>query len=111
MVQSYLESLKRIYRGLFFGALEYRLQPPLIEASSRFVANHVLRTRFRVDGEDYVIDAPGKPVILPLEFKAAIDFCLSGSEFCASDLPDLTADETRVLLNRLLMEGLIILTP
>jgi ribosomal protein L16 Arg81 hydroxylase len=96
------------FRGVFFGALENRIEHPAIRGGSRYVKNTLLLSHVEVGDESYRLFTPQKTVEMPALFKDQIEFCLSGREFRAADIPDMTAQEQQVLLTRLLVEGLVL---
>ncbi|MGP0058666.1 MAG: cupin domain-containing protein [Beijerinckiaceae bacterium] len=64
-------------------------------------------TRTISDQERLTIIFSGKKIELPKFTLSAVDLCLSGNEFTIMDIPDLDSESSRVLVRRLLREGLL----
>ncbi|HWO61536.1 MAG TPA: cupin, partial [Umezawaea sp.] len=67
-----------------------------------------LRFRLRTEGDRVVLDLPHDRMTLPVSTAAALDRLAEGAVVRIGDLPDLSAEDQRVLVRRLLKEGVLV---
>ncbi len=108
VLKKYFEKRNSDFRGLFFGALEQRIDPAPINVNAMFISNPFLIMKTETSDSDVLISTPDKVVDMPLMFEEQIKFCLSGEVFTGAEIPGMSADEQMILLNRLMGEGLIV---
>jgi len=67
-----------------------------------------LRFRLRTDGDRVVLDLPHDRMTLPVRTAAALDRLAAGDVVAIGSLPGLPAEDQRVLVRRLLKEGVLV---
>ncbi len=96
--------------GEFQGQFKSALSFLSAEQDKRYSANAGLIVQSYMDAEEnqIVLRFYGKEVRFPDHVRAAVEYCMNTQNFASSDIPGLDAEESAILLERLVQEGLIL---
>jgi hypothetical protein len=88
--------------------LHQRFRKESVGIGKKFVKNRYLKMFSEITAQTYRLHTPQKKVDLPILFRTAIEYCLSGQEFTVTMIPGLSPEEQKIMLDRLLAEGVVI---
>lgn len=96
-------------RGLYNGALRERIQSTSPHEGSVYQTNQRLIMQIETQEDTIAIKLPKKVATFPALFESSLLFCLNSDSFTLADIPEVDLDEAKILVGRLLAEGLILL--